>query len=360
MKHQLIVIKVGTSSLTAKDGSISSDKIKNIADQISVLHQEGYPIVLVTSGSIAAGFRRLGYQNRPVAVAAKQAAAAVGQGLLMEEYTKYFSEHQIVSAQLLLTRGDFTDKRRYQNAFNAMQVLLEKGAVPIINENDTIAIEELKLGDNDTLSAQVAAMLHAELLILLTDVDGLYTANPATHPDATLIRRVEQISDELNEIAGGAGSANGTGGMLTKLKGATLATSAGVNVFICSHKRPDAILHACDGNGIGTLFCAKQSNMKTKLQWMAFYAHSTGNLYIDEGAKEAITVKEKSLLPAGIFAMEGDFHKGDVVNVYLRGTHEYLGKGIINYSKDELTTILSIGGGHKFQEAIHRDNWVGA
>lgn len=358
MEKQLIVIKAGTSSLTKADGSLDSEKIEYITSQLAALRQAGYQVILVSSGAIAAGFGRLGFKKRPVKIADKQAAAAVGQGLLMEEYTRSLMEYQIPCAQILLNRSDFEDRRRYKNIFNAMSVLLNRNAIPIINENDCIAIEELKVGDNDTLSAQVAATMHASLLILLTDIDGLYTANPSSDPDARHIDLVEEITNDLFAAAGGAGSKNGTGGMTTKLSAATLATRAGVPVFICSSKDENSIVRAVRGTARGTYFSASGTSMKNRLQWMAFYAQSMGNLYVDEGAAKALTEKEKSLLPKGIVALEGDFKKGDVVSVYTRGEHVYLGKGITNYSREDLLLAMRASDSHV--EAINRDNWISA
>ncbi|HEY5575332.1 MAG TPA: glutamate 5-kinase, partial [Clostridiaceae bacterium] len=278
--------------------------------------------------------------------------------ILMEEYSKCFLEHNVTCAQLLLTRGDFSDRRRYKNAFNTLSVLMNRGALPIINENDSVAIDELKLGDNDTLSAQVAAMLHSDLLVILTDIDGLYTANPSKDKNAKHIDMVEEITDELYSAAGKAGSANGTGGMVTKLKGAALATSAGVPVFICSSKEENSIVKSVEGNARGTFFKAKEGGLKTRLQWMAFYAKISGNIYIDKGAAVALTQRGKSLLPKGIVAVEGDFQKGDVVRVYMQGSHECIGKGVINYSRGELSMLNRSK--ENQMEAINRDNWVAA
>jgi glutamate 5-kinase len=356
MKKRLIVVKVGTSSLTNEDGSISSLKIENLTRQLCQLKNEGQSIILVSSGAIAAGFGRLGFAKRPTGIADKQAAAAVGQGLLMEEYSKYFLKYGATCAQLLLTQDDFADRRRYKNAFSALSVLLSRGAVPIINENDTVSIDELRISDNDTLSAQVASMMHSQLLIILTDIDGLYTANPSKDKSAKHIAVVEEITDELLEFAGTAGTANGTGGMQTKLKSAVLATSAGVPVFICSSEGEDSIVKAVNGTAKGTYFKAREIGMKTRRQWMAFYAQSKGNIYVDSGAAEAMIKKRKSLLPRGIVALEGDFHQGDVVSVYLQGNHKCIGKGIINYSREELTRLMSVKNNQI--EAINRDNWV--
>ena len=357
MNKKLIVIKVGTSSLVDADASLSADKVKNIVRQVADLRDAGHSAVVVTSGSIAAGWRRLGYGARPSSVAAKQACAACGQGLLMEEYARFFYERGYSTAQLLLTRGDLADRRRYTNAFNALELLIKKGAVPIVNENDTVAVEELKLGDNDTLGAYLAAMLHADLLVILTDVAGLYTADPSKDKNARLIETVDEITPEIAALAEGAGSANGTGGMKTKLAAARLATRSGVPMFITSSKDDGAILAAVDGTGRGTLFTAK-SSLNNRRQWVAFFAHSAGNLYVDVGAARAVVEGERSLLPAGIRAIEGDFRRGDVVSVFRAGSHEYLGRGVVQYSRDELWEVIS-GDASGAREAINRDDWVG-
>ncbi|MEG1500825.1 MAG: glutamate 5-kinase [Clostridiales bacterium] len=361
---KLLVIKIGSSSLTMSDGSLAGSKIKNLVRQIAVLHQRGHSIVIVTSGSIAAGFRRLGFQERPITVPAKQAAAAVGQGLLMEEYTKYLLEEDCISAQILLTRGDFVDIRRYKNAFNALEVLLKRGVIPIINENDTISIEELKFGDNDQLSAQVAGLIHSDLLILLTDIDGLYTEDPRKNPQAQRIDYVKEIDSRIEALAGEAGSSNGTGGMKSKIEAAKLAVAAGVPVFICSSAEKDILLKAADGQGGGTYFQSSKGNLKTKLQWMAFYSNSKGSIHIDKGAVEAMEDGGKSLLPSGIISVDGDFESGDVIDVYSEdGRH--IGRGISNFSGEDLANFQGLSSvdiqkvfhGNK-NEAIHRDNWL--
>ncbi|MBR6806940.1 MAG: glutamate 5-kinase [Clostridia bacterium] len=356
MNKKLFIIKIGTSSLTSKGGDIDREKIMNIVRQVSDVRDMGHDAVIVTSGSIAAGFRALGYTTRPTSVAAKQASAAVGQGLLMEEYTRFFSERGYVTAQILLTRGDFTDNRRYKNAFSALEILLSRGAVPIINENDTIAVEELRVGDNDTLSAQVAAMLHADRLILMTDTDGLYTKNPSKYDDAEHIPVIERITPEIEAYAGGAGSANGTGGMITKVKGAALATRAGVPVLICSSKDDNIIVNAVNGTAKGTLFKADGS-LKTRLQWMAFYAPSKGNIFIDKGAAEALMSHGKSLLAPGVCAVEGDFSEGDVVKILTSGDHVQVGRGVVGISRLELAGLIGNHDSHS-EIVVHKDNLV--
>ena len=358
-EKRTIVVKIGTSSLTAPGGDISESKIEDIVRQVALLKDQGHGVVIVTSGSIAAGFKKLGYRQRPRSIPEKQASAAAGQGLLMEEYTKYLLRRGYIGAQILLTRGDFVDRRRYDNVFNAINVLLNRGAVPIINENDTTSIEELKVGDNDTLSAQVAAMIHADLLLLLTDMDGLYTADPRKDPEAKRIPYVERITSDIESLAGGAASELSTGGMHTKITAAALATMAGVPVFICSSKDKDSILKGADQQVQGTYFEAHKDHLKTRLQWMAFYTTGKGRLYVDSGAAHALKCLGKSLLPSGIVAIEGDFEKGDVVDVY-SSENEFLGRGICGYHKKDLAQLKgkSSQAGKKQAVAIHRDNWV--
>lgn len=353
-----VVVKIGTSSLTEKDGSFCNEKLKDIVRQVADLKDAGNSVVIVTSGSIATGFRRLGYNQRPRSVAAKQAAAAVGQGILIEEYTKYLYKRGYVGAQILLTRGDFADKRRYDNAFSAITELLKNGAVPIINENDTISIEELRFGDNDMLSAEVAAMIHADLLVIMTDIDGLYTNDPRKDENAKHIDYIDAVTQSVEALGGGAASELSTGGMRSKITAAALATIAGVPVFICSFKDENSIVKSIDQSTRGTYFKAEKYNLKTRLQWMAFYSKCKGRLYIDAGAAKALTEGKKSLLPSGIVSVEGKFKAGDVVDVY-SSENLFLGRGICNYEKSMLEEIKNESDKTKKQSvAIHRDNWV--
>lgn len=356
MKAKRIVFKVGTSSLTNPDGSLSRAKVREITHQLAVLHEAGHELILVSSGAIAAGFSSLGFKKRPTKVADKQASAAVGQGLLLEEYTSNLLLKQIVSAQILLTQDDFADQRRYKNAHQALSVLLHRGAIPIINENDTVSIEELKVGDNDTLSAQVAAMVQADLLVLLTDVDGLYTANPASNPDAERIAVIETISTDLIAMAGGAGSSNGTGGMLTKIKAATLATMSGVPVYICSSLKDNALLEAAQKQEDGSLFLAQEKGLRTQKQWLAFYAKSQGEIYVDQGAAQALRHEGKSLLASGIAKLEGQFSDLDTVTVYEEGSGELLGKGRVRFGQSALQDMLKSDKPKGL--VIHRDDWI--
>lgn len=355
MKDNLIVFKVGTSSLTSPAGDLDPEKIKRITRQLAQLHQAGYKLVLVTSGSIAAGFRRLGFDKRPRKVADKQAAAAVGQGLLIEEYTRSLLVQGVVSAQILLTQDDFADQRRYQNAQTALNVLLNRRVIPIINENDTIAIDELKVGDNDTLSAQVASLLKADLLVLLTDVPGLYSDNPRKNPDARPIPVINEITPQIFAMAGGAGSSNGTGGMATKIKAADMATKSGVSVFICSADST-ALVDAVHQKNQGTLFTANENAFNQKKQWLAFYAPAKARVYIDHGAVHAMAREGSSLLISGIKQVQGNFKKEDIVEVYSLKSKKLIGKGKAQFSRPVLEEILE----QKHPEGIfiHRDDWV--
>ena len=356
-ENRTIVIKIGTSSLTEHDGSLSHAKVGELVRQICLLKDRGDSIVIVTSGSIAAGFRRLGHTQRPKAIAAKQASAAVGQGLLMEEYTRGLMERGYVGAQILLTRGDFTDKRRYDNVFNALMELLKCGAVPIINENDTTSIEELRFGDNDTLSAQVAAMIHADMLLLLTDIAGLYTADPRRDPTAEHIPYVEAVTARIEALGGDAASSLSSGGMRSKISAAALAAASGVPVFISSSGEEDAVIRGVDRLSKGTYFAAGKTHLKTRQQWMAFYTQGKGRLYIDSGAAKALTQGGKSLLPSGIVAIEGEFVKGDVVDVY-SSENVFLGRGICGYDKPSLAAVKGRHTGGRQTVAVHRNDWV--
>lgn len=356
MKYKRIVFKVGTSSLTHEDGSLSRSKVKAITQQLSMLHEADHEIILVSSGAVAAGFGPLGFKKRPTKIADKQAAAAVGQGLLLEEYTTNLLMHRIVSAQILLTQDDFVDKRRYKNAHQALTVLLNRGAIPIINENDSVVIDELKVGDNDTLSAQVATMVQADLLVLLTDVDGLYTENPNTDPKAKRLEKIEVINREIIDMARGAGSSNGTGGMLTKMKAATIATESGVPVYICSSMKSDALIEAAEETNDGSYFVSQEKGLRTQKQWLAFYAKSQGVIWVDGGAAEALSKNGKSLLLSGVVEVEGNFSYHDIVTVADKESGKSLGKGRVQFGVSALEDML------RSQKAkgvlIHRDDWI--
>ncbi len=365
MSKQRIVVKIGSSSLTNTTGGLSREKLTEHANALAKLKKQGHEIILISSGAVAAGFTKLGYPTRPVTIAGKQAAAAVGQGLLMQGYEEAFGQHEIVVAQLLLTRNDFLSREQYGNACAVLDELLGRGVVPIINENDTTSVEELTFGDNDMLSALVSGLVHADLLVILTDINGLYDEDPRKNPEAKKYHFLSEINDELLNQAKDTGSNVGTGGMKSKIEAAKTANTLGVNVFIgtgdTENKLVDILLGKGDGTYIGT---TKKKGIKNKKQWIAFHSTTSGKIVIDDGAVKAILKKGKSLLPVGIQDVSGTFQKGDVVEV-INTRGKLVGKGQVNYSADELRTIKGKDSGEakkttnsRYDEAIHRDHWI--
>ncbi|RED60386.1 glutamate 5-kinase [Cohnella lupini] len=359
-----IVVKIGSSSLTSAEGGLNRQQVRFFADEIASLHAKGYQVLLVTSGAIAAGFRRLGYSSRPKLVHEKQAAAAVGQALLMEAYQEAFIASGITAAQILLTRPDFSNRSRAQNATRTIEELLKQHAVPIINENDTVAVDEIKFGENDSLSALVANLVKADGLYILTDMDGVYTGDPRKVPDAVRIERVEVLSDELYRIAGGAGSSVGTGGMRSKIEAARIAMQGGVPLFVGQVSVEGDLQSAVAGNGKGTYFASSLHSLSAKKHWVGFLSVPQGRIIVDSGAEEAMLRKGRSLLPAGIVAAEGDFHPGDVVEV-MNGDGRILGRGVTHYSAWQIKAIAGLSSEEALKrvdvvrvEVIHRDQWV--
>ncbi|MVO99984.1 glutamate 5-kinase [Paenibacillus lutrae] len=361
---QRIVVKIGSSSLTSEAGGLNKEKIAYFAAELSALQQQGYEVVLVTSGAVAAGFSSLGYKTRPKLLHEKQAAASVGQALLMQAYQEALSTHGIGAAQILLTRYDFTSRRRVGNATATMEELLRRKVIPIINENDTVSVDELKFGDNDTLSALVANLLKAGQLIIITDMDGLYTDDPRKNKDARRIDRVDEISDELYRIAGGAGSSVGTGGMRSKIEAARIAMRGGIPVFVGRATEAGDIRLAASESGRGTYFAASMHTLSIKKQWVGFHSVPQGKVTVDPGARSALLEGGKSLLPAGVTAVEGDFHPGDVIEVYCaQGTG--IGRGIVNYAAWQLQAVMGLSTEEVQRrvevariEVIHRDEWI--
>ena len=361
MRKQRIVVKIGSSSLTNDKGEIDQQKLNDHIHALAALREANHEVILVSSGAVAAGFRRLGYSSRPVTLKGKQAAAAVGQSLLIQTYMEKFSVYGITAAQLLLTRDDFSNRERYRNAYATMTELLERGILPIINENDTVSIEELTFGDNDMLSALVSGFIHADQLIILTDINGIYSGNPRTNSSAVKYDFLDEIPNEMIEAAGTSGSKVGTGGMKSKLMAAKTATMIGVPVFIGHGNGNDKLLQVLQGSGDGTYIAGHaKEHINTRKQWIAIHSESMGKLYVDKGAEEAISHHGSSLLSAGVLRISGTFEKGDVVQVY--GIHELLGKGEICCSSVELQKAIE---DHMENEritpsieAIHRDGWV--
>ncbi|WP_449538128.1 glutamate 5-kinase [Ferdinandcohnia sp. Marseille-Q9671] len=365
MAKQRIVIKIGSSSLTNSHGGLSKEKIAEHVAAISKLKKDGNDVILISSGAVAAGFTVLGYQTRPVTISGKQAAAAVGQGLLMQSYFEQFQKEGIVSAQLLLTRHDFSQQEQYNNAYSTLSELLKRGVIPIINENDSVVVDELTFGDNDMLSALVSGLVHADSLIILTDINGLYDGNPHQNAQAKRYNFLPKITEELLAIARGSGSKVGTGGMRSKLEAAKTATSFGVKIFIGKGEGPDKLVDIVSGKGDGTYIgYPTQTSLKNKKQWIGIHSEVAGQVIIDKGAEHAVILHGKSLLPAGVKKVAGYFKSGDVVEV-LNEDEKLIGKGQINYSFDELEKIKGLSSDiAKVQttsnkaEVIHRDNWV--
>ena len=326
------------------------------------MREANHEVLLVSSGAVAAGFKKLGYPTRPVTLKGKQAAASVGQGLLIQTYMEKFNAYNITASQILLTRSDFANRKRYRNAFATISELLERGVLPIINENDTVSVDELTFGDNDMLSSLVAGFIHADRLIILTDIDGIYDGNPKTNPDAKKYYFLEEVTDELLSHAGDAGSNVGTGGMKSKLLAAKTALSLGVSVFIGTGKGKTKLLDVLNGKGNGTYISNRsKQGINTKKQWIALHSKSAGKIYIDEGAVEAILNQGKSLLSPGVYKISGTFDKGDVVEVM--GTNGRIGKGEVSCTSTELRQYLEEKkiNGHSpanTLEVIHRDYWV--
>lgn len=356
-----LVVKVGSSSLAAAGGGVDPYKMALLVSAVSQLRAAGHQVVLVSSGAVASGYQYLGYQQRPRTLAAKQAAAAIGQSLLMQTYTQLFAAHQCCVAQILLTRSDFSDRERYQHAFQTLSLLLDKNILPIINENDTVSVAELTFGDNDMLGALVAGLVHADLYMILTDTNGLYDKDPRTHPDAVRINWLPEVTEEVEALAGGA-SRLGTGGMRSKLIAAKTAQGLGIPSFIGKLDHPSDLLAVLEGNGNGTYVRYRPDEptpggLPTRKQWIALHSPTRGAITIDKGAAEAILQKRSSLLLAGVQDVSGTFSQGEVIEVYCEG--ELIGRGVSRYDASELAHSLSPGAEVKRSSVvIHRDQWT--
>lgn len=355
MEHyKRIVIKIGSSSLTDNRGRLDNSRMLALSNAIADLFKQGWQPVLVSSGAVAAGLGHLGWQRANLTMPERQAAASVGQGLLMEKYNEFFLSQGIKVGQILLTREDLADRRRYLNARNTFNALLNGHVLPIVNENDTVAIAEIRFGDNDTLSALVAGLVEAELLILLTDIDGLYSGDPRKDPDAKLIPLVHQIDEALIKIAGDSGSSVGTGGMRTKLTAARIAARSGVQTVVASGKVPSILSAIASGEQLGTRFEASPHTLRSRKQWIAFGSVPRGTIVVDQGAAKALTDDHKSLLAVGVTAVQGNFPTGSVVLVKDEHGME-LARGITNLSATDLRLIIK--NPSRGLEVINRD-WL--
>ncbi|MFT0544802.1 glutamate 5-kinase [Allopusillimonas ginsengisoli] len=360
-----LVVKVGSSLVTNEGKGIDNQAVSEWAAQIASLHAGGKQMVLVSSGAIAEGMARLGWPRRPNAMHELQAAAAVGQMGLVQAYEVAFAKHGIRTAQILLTHEDLADRRRYLNARSTLYTLLGLGVVPIVNENDTVVTDEIRLGDNDTLGALVTNLIEAEALVILTDQTGLYDADPRKNPDARLISLGQAGDPALEAMAGGSGSNIGTGGMLTKVLAARRAANSGGHTVIASGREPNVLLRLAEGEGIGTELRASLPVRSARQRWLANHLRLRGRLTLDQGAVNALTQSHKSLLAIGVTAVEGNFQRGDVV-ACLDPEGNECGRGLINYSardtrrimRQPSTRIAEILGSMSDPELMHRDNMV--
>ncbi|MFQ3548352.1 MAG: glutamate 5-kinase [Armatimonadota bacterium] len=370
MKHtnktlKRIIVKVGTSSLVSENGSLDRDKMICLIDQLAQLMKEGKEVVLVSSGAIRAGMEKLGFTERPSTIPDQQASAAVGQSALMQLYTEILANYNIIPGQVLLTRDDFRNRERYLNARNTLYTLLRFGCLPIVNENDTVATDEIKFGENDALAALVGACLDADLVLNLSDVDGLYDQDPRSSDTCKLIEEIAEITPEIEALAGGANGVCGSGGMKSKIEAAKIAVNSGARMVIARAGQPNVIIDAAHGKNVGTRFLSNAKGLNHRKRWIAFASRVKGSIIVNDGAKSAIMDKGKSLLSAGIVNCEGSFLVGDLVSV-LDEYGNKVARGLANYSSDEIMSIRGLKSsdiektlGYKgFDEVIHRDNMV--
>lgn len=360
---KLLVVKVGSSLVTAEGQGIDQTALNHWAQQIATAKAQGCNVILVSSGAIAEGVKRLGWQKRPSAVNELQAAAAVGQMGIAQAYERAFAPHGIHTAQILLTHDDLSHRTRYLNARSTLQTLLAKNIVPIINENDTVTTDEIKLGDNDTLGALVTNLVDADALLILTDQRGLYDSDPRKNPQAQFIHQISAAHPELENMAGGAGTGVGTGGMYTKVLAAKRAALSGAATVVASGREPNIINRLLQGESIGTLFTSEFSRVNARKQWLLGHIQLSGSVIVDAGAERALLEKHGSLLPVGCVAVNGYFQRGELIAV-LNEEHKEIARGLSNYSSSETQKILRAHADEIIQklgyanedELIHRDN----
>ncbi len=357
-----IVIKVGSNVLT-EDNGLNLRAMHAISHQISQLSNRGLEIILVSSGAMASGMKKVGLSRRPEAIPERQAIAAVGQATLIREYEKAFEKDNKKVAQILLTSDGLANRKRHLNARNTINTLLDWQIIPIVNENDTVMVQEIQFGDNDNLAAMITLLMNADILINLTDIDGLYDKDPRCNRDAALISQVSNFSREIEKFASGIPGALGTGGMLSKIKAARKLTTAGVPMVIARGEKPGILLALFAGEAHGTFFVPKEEKLASRKCWIGFNLKPQGALQIDAGAQEAVLRKGKSLLPSGIVAVEGEFGIGAPVE-FKRGNRDVLGIGLVNYNSADIRKIMglrsnrikSVLGYKPYDEVIHRDN----
>jgi len=365
-KAKRVVIKVGSAVLTGSGEGLDQQRIEQLAGEISAIMDRGSEVILVSSGAIAAGLAKLGLKKtKGMPLPLKQAAAAVGQSGLMWMYEKTFGGHGKKVAQVLLTREDLSNRTRFLNARNTLQTLLEYGVIPIINENDTVAVDEIKFGDNDNLSGMVVHLADADLLVILSDIDGLYTSDPRINPSAELIPLVEKITGELERGAGDAQTVVGTGGMRSKIMTAKKVGAYGVPMVIVNGRKHGSLQSLFEGKDIGTLFLPKEERNRSRQHWIAYSACSAGGVVVDDGGREALVNKGKSLLPGGVVRIEGTFKAGDCVNcsdnrgnVFARGLTKYSSADLEKIKGLKTSQIAAVLGHKDYDEVIHRDDLV--
>ena len=360
-----IVVKIGSSSLVHGNGAMNFRAVELLVRQLAELQNFGKQVILVSSGAVAAGMGKLKMKTKLAEIGKRQALAAVGQGILMQFYEKFFNEYGVDVAQVLLTKEDISHRERYLSVGNTFDALFEYNIVPIVNENDTTSFAELKVGDNDTLAALTACLVEADLLILLSDIDGLYTANPRTDENARRLDVVEEITEEIEAMAGSAGSSVGTGGMMTKIAAAKIVGDCGIPMVLTNGSTPEVLFKIFEGDSVGTVFLPKDKSMIKKKGWLAYGADSSGKIIVDKGAVNALVKKGSSLLPSGVKAVEGRFDRGDIVAVVSENDlHTEIAKGFVNYSSAEIniikghqsSEIKELLGDHELDdEIIHRD-----
>jgi glutamate 5-kinase len=360
-----LIIKAGSSLVTNEGRGVDLDAVSRWAGQIAGLRAAGKDVILVSSGAIAEGMRRLGWTQRPREMHQLQAAAAVGQMGLAQAYETAFRELGMVAAQVLLTHADLADRQRYLNARTTLLTLLEQGVVPVINENDTVVTDEIKFGDNDTLGALVTNLVEGDVLIILTDQSGLYSADPRKHADARLISQADAEDASLQAMAGGAGTGIGTGGMATKVTAARRAARSGAHTVIASGREPDVLLRLARGEVVGTQLLAGHAKLAARKQWMADHLQLRGWVTVDDGAARRLRAQGASLLPVGVVEVQGDFERGDVIAVR-DGDGVEVARGLSNYAASQArrimrhasTEIEAILGFSEEPELVHRDNMV--
>jgi glutamate 5-kinase len=364
-KANRIVVKVGSSILASVEKGLHYEVFSHLSKEISDLKRQGYEIVLVSSGAIAAGMEKLGYKTRPQDITQKQATAAVGQTRLMNIYESYFSRYQQMVAQVLLTHDDLSHRRRFLNARNTLLTLLELGIIPIINENDTVVVDEIKFGDNDNLSALITNLIGADLLLVLTDIEGLCDSDPKVNPRARCIPLVEDIDMDMEGIVGETASQMSVGGMISKIQAARKASRFGIPTVVAQGTQEGVLRQILKGKEVGTLILPKGEALSSRKHWIAFNPKPKGDVIVDDGAKKAIVQKGKSLLPSGVTKVRGTFDRGDLVTCLGPRGKEFA-RGLVNYSASELEKIKGLRSnqietslGYKYcDEVIHRDDLV--